>query len=348
MPKKIVYLLGSGATHAVIREIDITKGLLTKDIQDYVGKTFSSRGIEQVIWNELTQTKDVEHLISVLDFQHKRAVSEKLRSYYRSAIIALAASVSYRLPANLYTVLCDLHIHLGQELCEELVCFLTLNYEDILERSIKMHLEKEVSYGFADESRRGNDRIEVLKLHGSFTWKSTYPIEIGTMTSVKNSTSLWIPPGVDKRKDNYPFNLIWGRATEALMGCDVLRIIGCSLSRNDWALIPIIYTLQKFRDGDIRIEVIDFPDIGKNIKSNYGYLDITIFSQLEEVIHPYRFLFPTAGDKYIQREIESVFRDKNKTNPFKTWLENRIEALTLSKIDLRKAKFAHEFFHKVS
>ena len=66
------------------------------------------------------------------------------------------------------------------------------------------------------------------------------------MNSISSSNTLWIPPGVDKKRENYPFNYLWGQAVENLLECDVLRVIGCSLSRNDWGMIPILYTIQRF------------------------------------------------------------------------------------------------------
>ena len=76
------------------------------------------------------------------------------------------------------------------------------------------------------------------------------PIRVKSMTSLnKKDNALWIPPGVDKRTEYYPFNLLWGKAKEFLMNCDILRIVGCSLNRNDWALIPILYIIQKFNDN---------------------------------------------------------------------------------------------------
>ena len=65
--KKVVYLLGSGATHAVLTNAKFPRGLLTKDIQERIEVSHPKREIDDVTWNELTTMgNDVEHLISVL------------------------------------------------------------------------------------------------------------------------------------------------------------------------------------------------------------------------------------------------------------------------------------------
>ena len=46
-------------------------------------------------------------------------------------------------------------------------------------------------------------------------------------------------------------DLIWDKARE-LLDCDVLRIIGSSLSMNDWELVSLVHTTQKLRKSKRR------------------------------------------------------------------------------------------------
>ena len=140
MTKKVIYLFGAGATQAVIKDLDPEKSLMTPDIQKLIENKYSNREIEARIWNELTTVKDIEHLISVLESQYNYSTSELLRQYYRMALVELANEVNISDSATLYTVLSDLYVN-RSGLEEELLCFITLNYEDILERSIKEQLK---------------------------------------------------------------------------------------------------------------------------------------------------------------------------------------------------------------
>ena len=296
--KKVVYLLGSGATHAVLMEAKFSKGMLTNDIRDVIESKYSRSGIDVTVWNELiTEDNDIEHLISVLEAQHNYSASQKVRTYYRNAIIELAEEFSKRPPAmSLYDVLFDLHTGV-KAFPEQLLCFMTLNYEDILERCLEKHFDCTADY--VVQTVKGpsrSNRIGVLKLHGSFNWTNERPIAVEAMTAIKDQKTLWIPPGTEKKRENYPFNLLWGKAMECLMECDVLRVIGCSLSRNDWGLIPILYTVQKFskRPKGMEVEIIDFADTGDQVQRNYRYLTVKKITQIDDVISLYGRQFPKA------------------------------------------------------
>lgn len=350
MTKKVIYLFGAGATQAVIKDIDPEKSLMTWDIQNFIENNYSRYGIEDRIWNELiTAGRDIEHLISVLESQYNYSTVEKLRGYYSKALVELAKEVAISNPITLYTVLSDLHLNI-QDFNEELICFITLNYEDILERSIKKHLKCQIDYGIETATPITNGKkISVIKLHGSFNWTNSHPIQVKSMVTLINKKGkiLWIPPGVEKRKDNYPFNLLWGRAKELLMNCDVLRIVGCSLSHNDWGLIPILYTVQKFTDKAIDIEIIDYVPTGEKIRDNYNYLNVKIITELDELRSSYLRKFPDAADEGITKEMERKFRDQ-KSNPFKEWLDAKIEDLFENNIKISQTSFAYKFYHKTT
>lgn len=336
MAKKIVYLFGAGSTQAVIKAISPEKGLLTPDIQEEI-QGYSPRGIDREIWNELIMKgRDIEHLISVLESQHNFSASEHLGRYYSKAIVELSKEFSTHPPKNnLYSVLIDLHLNVAG-LEEELLSFMTLNYEDILERTIEVVFDREIDYIIktAKPGSNQNNGIRVFKLHGSFNWNNSRPIEIRKITSLRPGKMLWIPPGVEKRKDNYPFNLLWGKAMEELMNCDILRIVGCSLSRNDWGLIPILYTIQKLNKTGktTEIEVVDYPETAKTIRKTYNYLDVKSIIDLPEFLSFYKKQFRSSDSDKIIGEIQNKYREKDKSNPLKEWLEAKIDYL-VSKAD---------------
>ena len=147
--KKVAYLLGAGATHAVLHDLSPTRGLLTSHIQDYLAALPSvERLTDETIWNELLQQQaDIEHLISLLESQYDSRTTEQLRKLYRSAILELAKDISQVPPSkNLYSVLFSLHDKLDDQIGEALACFITLNYEDILERTVQTVFNRPIDY----------------------------------------------------------------------------------------------------------------------------------------------------------------------------------------------------------
>ena len=92
--KRIIYLFGSGATHATINAIDLTKNLLTSDIRDKIReKEFSikDKEIPTDVWNELMDAKvDIEHLISILETNYHYHSAQIIRKQYHEAILNLS------------------------------------------------------------------------------------------------------------------------------------------------------------------------------------------------------------------------------------------------------------------
>lgn len=229
--KNIIYLFGSGASHAVINAIDPSKQLLTADIRQKIHEKEKDAKVKNIpvdIWNELMDPEvDIEHLISILETNYHHESAQNLKNYYHDAIISLSKEVIEKIddPAyqpNLYSVLFDFHNI--KDNSEKVISVFTLNYEDLFEQTLKSHLNLEVDY-LINKKSKTRKFVPVLKLHGSFNWVNTRPINIKKAKRIKGADALWIPPGVEKRKENYPFNILWGKAFEFLMKCDILRVI---------------------------------------------------------------------------------------------------------------------------
>jgi hypothetical protein len=167
MKKKIIYLFGSGASHAVVNAIDSSKQLLTTDIRQKIGE-YESIDIPTNIWNELMDNDvDIEHLISILESNYDYNSTQKIREYYHNAIINLSKEIldNINLPSykpNLYSILFDLYS--VKELTEKVSCIFTLNYENILEQALKYHLNIDADYLIVNKRVKKTKNIPILKL----------------------------------------------------------------------------------------------------------------------------------------------------------------------------------------
>lgn len=329
--------------------LDSTQGLMTDDIRRKI-EGGNSDTINTALWNELIiDGRDIEHIISVADSMYDASCSNKLRDLYRSAILDLSQKTLASLPAqNLYSVLADIHFNAGSD--EELAFFATLNYEDFLERTLTTHHRATIDYRIAGTGPKTTKkrRIVVYKLHGSFNWENQRPVRVADMLKLESYQTLWIPPGVDKHRGNYPFNVLWGHFTEALMSCDVLRVVGCSLSRNDWSLIPLLYSVQKLaeRKSPLSIEMIAGVQTATAVQQAYSYLDLKSICECEEVATVWKTKFKRSSPAEIREHMDTHFSNKS-TNHFAEWLDAKIEhILEVEKRTMRNARLARDYYYR--
>lgn len=148
---------------------------------------------------------------------------------------------------------------------ETLLGILTLNYDDFIEKAAQQVFDwKDADLDF--HKPRNSEQPLLLKLHGSFFWKDEWPL----LRCTDAKDPLWIPSGIQKRKDHYPFNILWGIARNVL-DCDILRIIGCRLGPNDWGLISLIFSTYHANHNNrepYSIEIIDSPKHAFKLKKN--------------------------------------------------------------------------------
>jgi len=343
---KVVYLFGAGASQGEVSLYGSPTRILMQDIVDGISSRIARERIEALLEvnNELTiEGIDVEHLITLYESsgtQKHSLIAKELRRLFREEILARISSLGGSFSPILFASLIEMH--LIPDFDEELVAILTINYEDLIEHA--MHLVKGgINYLMKIINRHPTYNVEetsipILKLHGSFNWKNEYPIVLAGAIESEDDV-LWIPPGVVKRREYYPFSLIWGRAKE-LLECDILRVIGCSLSRNDWELISLLYTTQKLRtDGrSYRMELIDSPVTCERIKEDYKYLKIQTILDIP-VVRDYliREFFPHYAGKPVTEEILNELRQgitSDRYNIFAIWLRAMGEKLRDSGISL--------------
>jgi hypothetical protein len=195
---------------------------------------------------------------------------------------------------SLHKGLLELHTHPKTQPREQLIGLISLNYDNILDLAYHAVLGTEVNYCFSRETdlaAEGN--LPLLKLHGSFTWLNEQVLS-------KRRDIEIIPLGSSKSYLHPPYGYIWNRALELLTECDVLRVIGCSLSPNDVHLIDLLFKAELERRQPFGLEIIASERTGDAIKANYGFLPQ--IKRLPDLGVPST---PVVGSP----------------NPFRTWLE---------------------------
>ncbi len=294
--KKVVYLLGAGASHAEIRYLDPgCRGILMKDVVEDIPSKLPEenedfRRIKNILGYE-NRTIDIEQIITLyehdVDKKHHIAAT-RLRELFRNELTSRIVQVicgqsndaGCIFHSGLLAALIDMHEIKPWD--EELCGIITTNYDDLIERALQ-----NVNGGFDYTFELVNKTAEyctgtgkpLIKLHGSFNWIGEYPIELDKPANsgyagLNSDYIIWAPPGAVKNKTDYPFSAVWNRARE-LLNCDILRIIGCSLSRNDWLLIALIHDAQKLRkSSQLKVQLLDYPKHAYEIYVNFPYLDI--------------------------------------------------------------------------
>lgn len=351
MPVKVAYLFGAGASQGELNQNGYFKSILMKDIVFDISRRIRDKDIIELfsISNELTEEgADVEHLITLYEASgtsRDNEIARKLKGLFRAVIQEKMNDLDESFFPTLFASLIDMHYVVGLD--EELVAVLTINYEDLIERAIQI-IKEGINYSIKITNKGSSysineSSIPLLKLHGSFNWKNEYPVAI--VDDIEHDEDvLWIPPGVVKRREEYPFSVIWGRAKE-LLECDILRIVGCSLSRNDWELISLLHSTQKLQsDRDpYWIELIDYPDKCKEIKKQYTYLQIRPILNIPEfrdyLIKQYLSL-STTPRAVTEEDIESMgnYIAEKKQNIFCLWLQAKGDKLLSEGIPVTTSK----------
>jgi hypothetical protein len=311
-PKKIAYLFGAGATHAELHNLDQdlveqkALGLLIGDVSKRViEKARCSeeyiKGIELVsgtsgMVSGTSGSFNIELLISLIEsskvngWEYKTSCLKQLVQKDIETVLSKFDTNRFCLHRGLF----ELHKHRAMGSQEELIGLISLNYEDVLDQAYKE------SYGVPDyclslADRPPSESIPLLKLHGSFGWKK------GVKVRGRRRIIEIIPMGAAKSYLHAPYGFIWNRALEVLIRCDILRVVGCSLSPNDSHLIDALFKAHLERNKAFDLEIINSTKAGEDIKRNYAFF---------------------RGIKLLT-DAENSVPEPNPANPFREWLKYR-------------------------
>ena len=367
--KKVVYLLGAGASHGSAKWSGSSTGILMSDLADDIAERFrksinhkfrAQSGISDSLINEILDPEsDVEQIITFLEESESPKllrIAEQLRRDFRESLssrLDLIANELTEIPAKLYAVLIDLHLIQG--FSERLCGILTLNYDSLIEYAISSLHEMDIDYGIHTKNPNGihEDRILLLKLHGSFDWISDRPISILNNDGDNDIDSLWIPPGIQKEKARYPFNLLWGKAQE-LLDCDVFRIVGCNLSANDWDLISMLFRSKHGHPKkSCEIEFIDTPRRAREIQRKFPYLKISSLLDLNGIGQEMVLELMDRNQTFnslneTDQEILIRMTDNRIPNPFFYWLRLKAEQVNNELSSVRTERgYVSEFLDSV-
>jgi len=331
-PKNVVYLFGAGATQAELNYQSYDVNLLMRDNSDTGLPGVCSRIMKavrldkQLSWlykaTKSASQIDIEQLISLLEelnLERYRKAAEKLRElYYLDILRQLMRTQVFNMP-KLSMSLFELHQNEELENIEVLTGIISLNHDYLLETACQKIFEG-VNLGVDFTSAIFDFNKEappIIKLFGSFNWKSGERIQIFKCERSKppDRELLWIPPTIAKEARSYPFNKLMGKAYELLMlKCDILRIIGCSLNQNDWKVISLLFKTQCIRrDKCFDIELIQGREAGEDTKQRLGYLrNVKTIAELEGSFTDY------------------FDQDQEPDNPYEDWLRRTIEEKRIS------------------
>jgi hypothetical protein len=130
--------------------------------------------------------------------------------------------------------------------------------------------------------------------------------------------TVWIPPSIAKESKNYPFNKLAALSYELLaQNCDVLRVVGSSLTQNDWNVLSMIFNAQRHREfvrqRSFKIELIMPQTAGDWVTEQCSYL---------KDVFPIGHL--TDGDFSCYKETDTTPTTTEMQNPLFYWLKEKI------------------------
>ncbi|MDX6403442.1 MAG: hypothetical protein QOH70_897 [Blastocatellia bacterium] len=332
-PTKVVYLFGAGATQAEVSYDgpgNVSVLMLDTDLGDGISTGVLGRLGSEGDPFKADKGTDVEKLISLLTasgIDKHLEVAEKMRQHYFEEICARLVSAIHVERPTLAIALLEMHRNVTfQAEVESLSGIITTNHDGLLQAAF-METFGAVDLGFPFSSTQlsaanGTPTPPLLELHGSFTWSFGSPLEISMLSksSLYSRDASWIPPTVLKESKHYPFNKLTALAYELLSKhCDVLRVIGSSLTQNDWNILCLIFNAQRHNMFLVRpaftIELIMPYRDGLAIERNATYLKniLTIRSLKQGDFSSYedwKDEYPPIGD--------------DEANPFFFWLKQKI------------------------
>lgn len=319
--KRIVYLFGAGATIAEAQFAGVDKDLSLKSVSEMVIEKAKEKPETKDLLENISKDDiiDIERYISLLeDMQIQKYVdlAARLRSMFCECIKNNLRINGEQIDPELTMALFQMHEMEEVKEREELKGAITLNYDSLLDHAIN-EVFGSIDYGISCNCVCGTYRVSqagfpLIKLHGSFNWRRGFPnIIVDETYSDTQEEMMWIPPGIEKERGRYPFSLLWGRAYE-LLRCDVLRIVGCSLSLNDWGLTSLLFRTQLSDKPEDRyiIEIINTNNNGEKIRTENGYLGrVKTLGELEKCQQFSEFIPENVFKSWLGAKTSSFIED---------------------------------------
>ena len=325
--KRVVYLWGAGATQAEAQHLGATISLIMRDTRAF-GEGITTRILNRTGRRPTRdfgsqQGVDIEKLISLLaasGIDEHTQLAETFRENYFNELRSSLATAEVR--DNPLLAIRLLQLHRDRQFREEvetLSGIITTNHDGLLQVA-SQNVFKSINIGFNFSSENftranSNSVPPILQLHGTFTWQFDMPIKVERLRRTsKYPDTVWIPPAILKESKNYPFNKLSGLAYELLANrCDVLRVVGASLSQNDWNILSLIFNAQRHRESTkgtaFLIELIMPQHDGERIVKECAYL---------KNINPIGFL--TEGQFASYKSPEEIALRSELANPLAYWL----------------------------
>ncbi len=331
--KRIVYIIGAGATQAEAAHAGQQINLLMKN--NVLGLGVSERVLNNAKKGkklirrilDIEEETDIEKLITLLTATGTKQnieYAEILRENYYTEIVKSINEAGILWNPELAISLLQMHSNKKFSGKETLRGIISLNHDNLFqEASQTVHPCFNLGFEFtSDDYICGN--IEqapfLIQLHGSFSWRRRKSIHVMKIEpqSTYDASMTWIPPSILKETKDYPFNKLTGLSYELLADCDILRIVGCSLSQNDWNLISLIFNAQNAQYNVLnkcfKIELIMDIENFDSFKKEISYLkNVTPIYQLKD------------GDFSDYNKPKEEREGSELDNPFEFWLRTKVK-----------------------
>ena len=337
-PSKIVYLFGAGATHAELQNLDVElvkngRGLLVSHVSKRVlDKARKNRAFQSGMGaiSSTSGSLNIELLISLIENSKVYRWESKTRLLKKLVEEDIENILSKSKPNRFYLhkALLELHRHQVAKAKEELIGLISLNYDNVLDTAFEESFSRPPRYCFSLEPDADATEVPpLLKLHGSFNWKGI------RIRGQKRNIEI-IPLGSTKNYIHPPYGCIWNHALEMLIACDKLRVIGCSLSQNDFHLVDLLFKvyLEKEKGSSFEVEIIASEKDGETIRDNYGFF--TGLKTLTTIRSDYDLPEPEAHSE----TKDNLVADPRPPNPFKAWLGYKSRKM-LGEEQVRRTKY---------
>jgi hypothetical protein len=190
--RRVAYLLGAGATQGAVQFAGsaarlvmpgLIERLLDRAREAYMEGFVDHLGLKHLVNDVVDDDTDFEQLLTFLEdtpSARYQAFAQHLKRVFSTVLRTALDEVRTELGdehSALYAVLLDMHE--VPDSGEQLAGFLTLNYDAFLEHAIERSSRYTIDYGVRVGVPNGDQRpdaLPVLKLHGSFGWRHTWPL----------------------------------------------------------------------------------------------------------------------------------------------------------------------------